>query len=442
MRAPVLPATLALVLSLACWRATGRPAHFAAGRWRGLDRAFGAPIEGGWSLFGGPSSTRPCRPRNRWPKPCPMKPACSPRSSNAEQYSLRWSAAAVSPLPPRRGVGSGDLLPNVPLFPAVVHGGGVRPASTSPAFRRKTARTSWIQPRRGLSLCVLRHRAGPPRRRRRGLQLVLPHARRPLDDVGRGPRCGPHRSTRRPVHRLGVLPGLWRRHPRPRLVMDAFPHTLTVPRTARWWSATRPTGSRGAGLRPPQLWPVARVLHPEVPGAGQRRLARGGAGRCAPLLPEGNRWPCGGQLDTREARLDDIADQTRFLDALRAELDAESDAGSGAGLRAPRLLAGRLHGAAVELPSARQCGQLGWTHRPQRRDPARPEGVGRPLRWASPRRGGRHGRPPSRTPHRASDGGGGMGGGRRDPDRIRFHTFLGVHDVDAATVSRVLDAIG
>ena len=29
-----------------------------------------------------------------------------------------------------------------------------------------------------------------------------------------------------------------------------------------------------------------------------------------------------------------------------------------------------------------------------------------------------------------------------DPDRIRFHTFLGVHDVDAATVNRVLDAIG
>lgn len=229
--------------------------------------------------------------------------------------------------------------------------------------------------------------------------------------------------------------------------MDASPHTLTVPRTARWWTSNPPDGVarrgtlyvlHGYGQLPAFF---IRKFQAQV-NAGWRVVAPEGAHR---FYLKGTDGRVGASWMTREARLDDIADQTRFLDALRAELDAESDAGSGAGLH---VLLGFSQGASTALRWAAlgEGGAGSWdgliAHSgvipPDLKaldgdlsdGPALDVVVGTDDPYIQD--------PASRF--RTAEEAWAEAGG--DPDRIRLHTFLGVHDVDAATVNRVLDAIG
>ena len=224
--------------------------------------------------------------------------------------------------------------------------------------------------------------------------------------------------------------------------MDASPHTLSVPRTARWWTSNPPDGValrgtlyvlHGYGQLPAFF---IRKFQAQV-NAGWRVVAPEGAHR---FYLKGTEGRVGASWMTREARLDDIADQMQFLDALRDQLDAESDAG-------PNVLLGFSQGASTALRWAAlgKGGARCWdgliahsgvippdlpaldgdisdgpaldvvvgTVDPYIQDPA--------SRF--------------RTAEQAWAEAGG------DPNRIRLHTFQGAHDVNTAVVTRVLDTV-
>lgn len=229
-------------------------------------------------------------------------------------------------------------------------------------------------------------------------------------------------------------------------MIGASSHTLSVPRTARWWTQSPPDGVAQRGTlyvlhgygQLPEFF--IRKFQAQVQ-AGWRVVAPEGAHR---FYLKGTDGRVGASWMTREARLDDIADQMRFLDALRAGLDAETGAEAGTALR---VLLGFSQGASTA------------------------------LRWAALGRGGpgcwdgliahsgvippdlkamdgdlSHGpaldvvvgtddpyiQDPTSRFHTAEQAWSDAGG---DPNRIRLHTFQGAHDVDAAAVTRVLDAI-
>jgi len=228
--------------------------------------------------------------------------------------------------------------------------------------------------------------------------------------------------------------------------MDASSHTLTVPRTARWWTSSPPAGVvlrgtlyvlHGYGQLPAFF---IRKFQAQI-NDGWRVVAPEGAHR---FYLKGTDGRVGASWMTREARLDDIADQIQFLDTLRAKLDAESGAEFQDG---PRVLLGFSQGASTALRWAAlgQGGAGRWdgliahsgvippdlkaldgdlsngpalnvvvgTDDPYIQDPA--------SRFQT-------------AEHAWAEAGG-------DPDRIRLHTFQGAHDVNAAAVTRVLDAI-
>lgn len=225
--------------------------------------------------------------------------------------------------------------------------------------------------------------------------------------------------------------------------MEADSHSLTVPRTARWWTSSPPDGVALRGTlyvlhgygQLPEFF--IRKFQTQV-NAGWRVVAPEGAHR---FYLKGTDGRVGASWMTREARLDDIADQTRFLDALRVELDAES----GAGLR---VLLGFSQGASTALRWAAlgQGGASQWdgliAHSgvipPDLKTldgdlsngPALDVVVGTDDPYIQD--------PASRfqtAEHAWVEAGG-------NPDRIRLHTFQGAHDVDAHAITRVLDALG
>ena len=156
--------------------------------------------------------------------------------------------------------------------------------------------------------------------------------------IGQPTACSSTRCSVRPL-----VPSPWTSLGDGRLA-----HTLTVSRTARWWTSHPPDGValrgtlyvlHGYGQLPAFF---IRKFQAQV-NAGWRVVAPEGAHR---FYLKGTDGRVGASWMTREARLDDIEDQTHFLDALRAQLDAESNTGSGAGLR---VLLGFSQGASTAL---------------------------------------------------------------------------------------------
>ena len=224
--------------------------------------------------------------------------------------------------------------------------------------------------------------------------------------------------------------------------MDASAHTLTVPRTARWWTSHPPDGValrgtlyvlHGYGQLPAFF---IRKFQAQV-NTGWRVVAPEGAHR---FYLKGTDGRVGASWMTREARLDDIADQTHFLDALRAQLDAESGAGlnvllgfsqgastalrwAGLGQGGARCWDGLIAHSGVIPPDLKALdGDLS-------DGPALDVVVGTDDPYIQD--------PASRfqTAEQAWVEAGG------DPDRIRLHIFQGAHDVNADVVTRVLEAV-
>ena len=126
--------------------------------------------------------------------------------------------------------------------------------------------------------------------------------------------------------------------------MDTACHSFSVPRTARWWSAEPVEKAERRG--------TLIVLH----GYGQlpeyfirkfRPLAEAGWHVIAPegahrFYLQGTEGRVGASWMTKEARLDDIADQIVFLDALLGQLEEGMASG-------PRFLLGFSQGVATAL---------------------------------------------------------------------------------------------
>ena len=120
-------------------------------------------------------------------------------------------------------------------------------------------------------------------------------------------------------------------------------HTLTVSRTARWWSLDPdPDVAHGGNLYVLHGYGqlaeyFIRKFEPQR-AAGWRVVAPEGAHR---FYLQGTEGRVGASWMTREARLDDIADYVQSLDALRDTLDPERSG--------PQVLLGFSQGVATAL---------------------------------------------------------------------------------------------
>jgi len=225
--------------------------------------------------------------------------------------------------------------------------------------------------------------------------------------------------------------------------MDTACHSFSVPRTARWWSAgpaekTERRGTlivlHGYGQLPEyfirKFRPLAEVgWHVVAPEGAHRFYLQGTEGRV------GASWM------TKEARLDDIADQTVFLDALLGQIEEDGMSGS-------RVLLGFSQGVATALRWA-ALGERGagcWDGIIAHSGviPSDLRSLDGSLADA-PRLDLIVG---TKDPYiqdrddrfRRAEVAWVEGGG--DPNRLRLHTFDGGHDVDVASVQAVLDGLG
>lgn len=224
--------------------------------------------------------------------------------------------------------------------------------------------------------------------------------------------------------------------------MEATAHNLTVQRTARWWSAAPPESQIIKGTlyvlhgygQLPQFF--IRKFQQQVLD-GWRVIAPEGAHR---FYLQGTEGRVGASWMTKEARLDDIADQLVFLDAVRGQMDVES-AGD------KNVLLGFSQGVSTALRWAAlgQGGVQSWDGLI-----AHSGVIPRDLKTLE---GDLSGGPsldvligtedPYVQDHSArfktaeaawTDAGG-------SPNQIRLHTFEGAHDVDAVSVAEVLDRL-
>lgn len=224
--------------------------------------------------------------------------------------------------------------------------------------------------------------------------------------------------------------------------MEAVAHKLPVTRTARWWSANPPESQPCKGTlyalhgygQLPQFF--IRKFQQQVQD-GWRVIAPEGAHR---FYLQGTEGRVGASWMTKEARLDDIADQLAFLDALRAQT-----AGSSPGDK--NVLLGFSQGVSTALRWAAlgQGGIQSWDGLIAHSGVIPPdlktlEGdlsggpsldvlVGTEDPYIQDQ-GSRF-----RTAEAAWTDAGGA------PDRIRLHTFEGVHDVNPECVGQVLDRL-
>ena len=225
--------------------------------------------------------------------------------------------------------------------------------------------------------------------------------------------------------------------------MDTACHSFSVPRTARWWLAEPVEKAERRG--------TLIVLH----GYGQlpeyfirkfRPLAEAGWHVIAPegahrFYLQGTEGRVGASWMTKEARLDDIADQTVFLDALLGQLKEGLASG-------PRVLLGFSQGVATALRWAALGGRgASWWDGIIAHSGVIPSDL-RSLDGSladAPRLDLIVG---TKDPYiqdrddrfRRAEAAWVEGGG--DPDRLRLHTFDGGHDVDIASVQSVLKGLG
>ncbi|MBK12551.1 MAG: phospholipase [Crocinitomicaceae bacterium] len=224
--------------------------------------------------------------------------------------------------------------------------------------------------------------------------------------------------------------------------MEATAHNLTVQKTARWWSAN-----------PPESKPVKGTLY-VLHGYGQlprffirkfqqqvldgwRVIAPEGAHR---FYLEGTEGRVGASWMTKEARLDDIADQLAFLNALRKHTDAESNGGKNVLLGFSQGVSTALRWAALGKDGIQSWDGLIAHSGVIPRDLKTLEGdlSGGPsldvlIGTEDPYVHDHSAR--FKTVEAAwTDAGG-------SPTQIRFHTFKGAHDVDAVSVAQVLNRI-
>lgn len=225
--------------------------------------------------------------------------------------------------------------------------------------------------------------------------------------------------------------------------MDTASHSFSIPRTARWWSAGPPDGAERRGTlvvlhgygQLPEYF--IRKFRPLV-AAGWHVVAPEGAHR---FYLHGTEGRVGASWMTKEARLDDIADQKTFLDALLGQLEEGMAAG-------PRALLGFSQGVATALRWA-ALGERGagwWDGLIAHSGVIPPDLCSLDGSLADA--------PPldlivgtddpyiedhSARFHRAETAWVEAGG---NPDRIRLRTFDGGHDVDVSSVRAVLDGLG
>lgn len=224
--------------------------------------------------------------------------------------------------------------------------------------------------------------------------------------------------------------------------MEAAAHKLPVTRTARWWSASPPESQPPKGTlyvlhgygQLPQFF--IRKFQRQVLD-GWRVIAPEGAHR---FYLQGTEGRVGASWMTKEARLDDIADQLAFLDALRAQTVGSSPGDQ-------NVLLGFSQGVSTALRWAAlgQGGIQSWDGLIAHSGVIPPdlktlEGdlsagpsldvlVGTEDPYIQDH-GARF-----RTAEAAwTDAGG-------SPNRIRLHTFEGAHDVNPECVGQVLDRL-
>jgi len=224
--------------------------------------------------------------------------------------------------------------------------------------------------------------------------------------------------------------------------MDVAPHTLTVPRTARWWSAEPPEEQKPKGTlyvlhgygQLPEYFIQKFQAHVDD---GWMVVAPEGAHR---FYLQGTEGRVGASWMTKEARLHDIADQMTYLDALRDRIEDGSTGG-------PAVLLGFSQGVATALRWAAmgKGGARSWDGLIAHSGVIPPDlssldgdlsdgpvldvvvGTADPyIRDHGVR---------FQTAEAAWVAAGGA------PDRIHLHTFEGEHDVDATTVGRLLDCL-
>ena len=224
--------------------------------------------------------------------------------------------------------------------------------------------------------------------------------------------------------------------------MDAAAHFLTVPRTARWWSVDPPGHTAAKGTlyvlhgygQLPQFFIKKFQQHVLT---GWRVIAPEGAHR---FYLKGTEGRVGASWMTKEARLDDIADQLVFLDALRAQTEATSPMTKNVLLGFSQGVSTALRWAAMGKGGIQSWDGLIAHSGIIPRDLKTLEGdlSGGPsldvlLGTEDPYvqdLGARF-----RTAETAwTDAGG-------SPDAIRLHTFDGAHDVDSKSVGQVLDRL-
>lgn len=221
----------------------------------------------------------------------------------------------------------------------------------------------------------------------------------------------------------------------------ASPHTLEVPRTARWWSLS-PSGNvpvRGTLFVLHGYGQLAEYFirkfqrqadegwHIVAPEGGHRFYLKGTSGRV------GASWM------TKEERLSDIADHVRFLDLVRVQCPF-----SGSG---PQVLLGFSQGVATALRWVAQ-GQFKpseWTGLLAHSGVIPPDLSDTDSRFHSApalQLITGHADPYIQDPElrfQTAESAWKQAGGQ--PDNVVHHGFEGGHDIDPDTVSRILSTI-
>ena len=223
--------------------------------------------------------------------------------------------------------------------------------------------------------------------------------------------------------------------------MDRTAHTLSVPRTARFWTR-EPQGDGHAGTlyvlhgygQLPQYF--IRKFQSAVE-AGWRVIAPEGAHR---FYLQGTEGRVGASWMTKEARLDDIADQMVYLDRLRDHVEEEGAVG-------PSVLLGFSQGASTALRWAAlgRRGAASWDGLIAHSGVIPPDlhtmdgdlSAGPALDLIVGDCDPYLDNPSARF--RTAEAAWADAGGQSE--RIRLHTFQGGHDVDSTSVDRILQGL-
>lgn len=222
--------------------------------------------------------------------------------------------------------------------------------------------------------------------------------------------------------------------------MDTTAHTLSVSRTARFWTRGPEGECRGTVFvlhgygQLPQYF--IRKFQSAVE-AGWRVVAPEGAHR---FYLQGTDGRVGASWMTKEARLDDIADQMAYLDRLRDHLEEQAPLG-------PCVLLGFSQGASTALRWAAlgRRGAASWNGLIAHSGVIPPDlqtmdgdlSAGPALDLIVGDSDPYIDTPSDRF--RTAEAAWADAGGH--PERIRLHTFRGGHDVDSPSVDHILQGL-